>query len=114
MNQFATSWGLVRESEPWVAAAGQFSYVLVRPHGDEDGWERMISRPGASCRCTGDEPPVERVTRRLWRTRDGRRWLQDETVTGPLHPYEAARGWVGVITANLGEAEDISHLLVGP
>jgi hypothetical protein len=113
LDFFGSEWGLVGEPE-YHHGPGSFPFAPVVPHGDDEGWERVVTRPGARCRCTGDESPLVRVERRLWRTSDGRRWLQDEKVTGaPHHRARAGAGWYGHLTTDFGAAEDISHLLVG-
>jgi hypothetical protein len=54
-----------------------------------------------------------RVERRLWRTSDGRRWLQDQEVSGDPHSQaKVGLGWYGHLTVDFGAAEDISRLLV--
>jgi len=112
LDVFRTEWGLVGERERHHGP-GTFSFAPVAPHDDDDGWEHVVTRPGHPCRCTGDETPLVRVERRLWRTSDGRRWLQEEKVTGAPHAHpRTGAGWYGHLTADFGAAEDISHLLV--
>lgn len=112
LDSFGTEWGLVGEPEHHHGP-GSFPFAPVVPHSDDEGWERVVTRPGYPCRCTGDESPLVRVERRLWRTSDGRRWLQDQEVSGDPHSQaKVGLGWYGHLTVDFGAAEDISRLLV--
>jgi hypothetical protein len=108
------SWGLVAASPPEDTLPGDgFHYRMVKPHGDDGPWEATFTRTVSVCRCIDGETEEQQVRRSLWRTADGRRWEQHRIGSGDSWPMDSDLLWshVTAATADLGLADDVSHLL---